>query len=511
VTEEYTEFTQHKFGAGTLRELATKLYRTPIAAYREAVSNALDAMVPFEKEQEPRVEIYTNVMPDGDIIIEDWGTGIENYEAFVTISQGEKIVRDQVSSDQRLNEKIIGQKGMGKLSFLALSSENKVEFHSHSEEVGLKVLMTMEGFKQKYINNKAALEHHGLKIVIKRAKRPTVTDTRLIEYLSKVFAIRIARGLKLFVNNIQVHKPDEFDSRQHELFRLRDGTPIFGNLKNVEKPRLNNIDIFVKNVFVMEKNYDYKVEGWVNCNLLGLETSRDGILEDNEVYLDFMTKLMEYINKFDPKSQIKEIASQSKQQIGKTFVDIMKTINQLYPELRKPIITGLLSKQQGGMGSRTDSGDVEGNCTLRKGRLDPDGIICTAKPIGPSTGHKPGPNESKCKVKVDTDKKEILAPSYLSRIGNNLLPEPKIISLEAGERPIVYFHAPDRLVINISRPSSAILLKRSPKDTEQMKSRLLPLLVRAAFGAYPGSTEMNGEELFRMESSVLDSVWSKSK
>ena len=212
MTEEYTDFTQHKFGAGTLRELATKLYRSPIAAYREAVSNALDAMVPFEREEKPRVEIYTNVMPDGDIIIEDWGTGIENYEAFVTISQGEKNVRDEVSSDQRVNEKIIGQKGMGKLSFLALSSENKVEFYSHSEEVGLKVLMTMEGYKQKYINNRDALPHHGLKIVIKRAKRPTVTDTRL-EYLSKVFAIIIARGLKLFVNNIQVHTPDGFNSR----------------------------------------------------------------------------------------------------------------------------------------------------------------------------------------------------------------------------------------------------------------------------------------------------------
>jgi hypothetical protein len=81
-----------------------------------------------------------------------------------------------------------------------------------------------------------------LKIVIKRAKRPIITNTRLIEYLSKVFAIRIARGLKLYLNDTQVHKPDGFDSYQYELFRLKDGTPIFGNLKNVEKPRLNNIE-----------------------------------------------------------------------------------------------------------------------------------------------------------------------------------------------------------------------------------------------------------------------------
>jgi HSP90 family molecular chaperone len=120
ISEEYADFTQHKFGPGTLRELATKLYRSPIAVYREAVSNAIDAMTPYEKE-ETKVEIFTGVAPDGDIVIEDYGTGIENYDAFTTISQGQKVVRDQVSSYQNVNEKIIGQKGMGKLSFLALS------------------------------------------------------------------------------------------------------------------------------------------------------------------------------------------------------------------------------------------------------------------------------------------------------------------------------------------------------------------------------------------------------
>jgi hypothetical protein len=57
---------------------------------------------------------------------------------------GEKIIR---YTYKNVDEKIIGQK----LSCLALTSENKVEFYSHSEEVGLKVLMTMEGLKHRYI------------------------------------------------------------------------------------------------------------------------------------------------------------------------------------------------------------------------------------------------------------------------------------------------------------------------------------------------------------------------
>jgi hypothetical protein len=57
---------------------------------------ALDAMIPYEYEEKRKVEIYTNILPDGEIVIEDWGTRIENYEAFATISEGEKVVRSGV-------------------------------------------------------------------------------------------------------------------------------------------------------------------------------------------------------------------------------------------------------------------------------------------------------------------------------------------------------------------------------------------------------------------------------
>ena len=200
----------HEFGPGVIRELATRLYRSQMAIYREAVSNAIDAMVPY-LHTENKVEIYTNVLPDNDIIIEDWGTGIEDYEIFKVISPGRKVVRNEVSSYQKVNEKIIGQKGMGKLSFLNLSGEERVEFLSNNESVGMYIVMTMDGFSVKHINSDIALPHHGLKVIIKRAKKPVVQDSRLIEYLSRRFAIRIARGLKIFVNGIAVHKPDGFD------------------------------------------------------------------------------------------------------------------------------------------------------------------------------------------------------------------------------------------------------------------------------------------------------------
>jgi hypothetical protein len=507
MSQEYTDFTQHKFGPGTLKELATKLYRSQVAAYREAISNSLDAMTPYEKEG-AKVEIFTNVVPDGDIIIEDYGTGIENYETFTTISQGEKVVRGQVSSYQNVNANIIGHKGMGKLSFLSLSSENKVEFYSNSEDVGLKILMTMDGFQHRYLNSTDALAHRGLKIVIKRAKRPIISDVRLIEYLSKVFAIRIARGLKLYVNNMEVHEPQGLDVEQYELFRLGDGTAVFGNLKPIEKPRLNNIDIFVKEVFVSDKNFEYQVEGWINCDQLELETSRDDILEDNDIYSDLMKRLMPYLHvRFKKKSEFRQMESRSEKQIKKFCMDIMRSINDLFPEMTKPVVAGLCSKDSDGMGSTSESGKIEGPCTLCEGEKDPDGELVTGKPISSGKGHRTGPGESTVRIRGGVTEKKILASSYLQHVGNEFLPDPKIVSVKAGERPVVFFFSPDRLVINIDRPSSSILIDANSRE----HGRLLPLLVRAIFSAYPGSAQLTAEELFRMESSVLDNIWSKFK
>jgi len=114
---------RHEFGPGLLPELSIKLYKNPLAALREAISNSFDAMSPYETRITPKIVIYTNVLPNGDITIEDWGTGIENYQDFKTISPGRKQVKDQISSYDKVNEKIIGKKGMGKLSFLNLSNE----------------------------------------------------------------------------------------------------------------------------------------------------------------------------------------------------------------------------------------------------------------------------------------------------------------------------------------------------------------------------------------------------
>jgi hypothetical protein len=127
-----------------------------------------------------------------------------------------------------------------------------------------------------------------------------------MDYLSKIFALRIAKGAKIFVNNNQLNKPEFFDPNQGRdpLFQLSGGTKIYGNLKHVEKPKTDNVDILVKELFVGSKGFSYKVEGWINCNQLELTTSREEVYEGNEVYTDFMTKLMKYLDdNFEKKSE----------------------------------------------------------------------------------------------------------------------------------------------------------------------------------------------------------------
>ena len=73
-------------------------------------------------------------------------------------------------------------------------------------------------------------------------------------------------------------------------------------------------------------------------------------------------------------------------------------------------------------------------------------------------------------------------------------------------KPVIYFNAPNRLVINSKRPSSKILLDAKSKDLE-LKSRILPLLVRAGIDAFPGSSDISKEEWFTKYDAVLDNVF----
>ena len=321
--------------------------------------------------------------------------------------------------------------------------------------------------------------------------------------------IKIARGSKIFVNGIQIHKPEGFDSSQYKLFELTNGTKVFGNLKSVEKPKPNNIEIFVKRVSVDSKEFDYKVEGWVNCDALDLDTSRDGIYEGNAIYIEFIEKLFRYLEKnFDKKSENKDKDKEikSEKQIAKMFVNVVKSIHDLYPEMTKPFLSGNLSNEKGYGNISHPTNDINSPCIEQPGIIDNDITIPRriGKPIGNGKGHKNGNGESTARIKNGDGK--ILSPSTITFSGNGQIPEPKVVVIGVEEKPVIHFNAPNRLVINSLRPSSKIIIEAKPKDLA-FKSRVLPLLVRAGIDAFPGSSEISKEEWFTKYDAVLDNVF----
>jgi hypothetical protein len=102
----------------------------------------------------------------------------------------------------------------------------------------------------------------------------------------------------------------------------------------------------------------------------------------------------------------------------------------------------------------------------------------------------------------------ILAPSHVLPSGNDMIPEPKLVTAKSEDRPVVYYSAPNRLVINEYWSVSKILIDANPRDPD-LKSRVLPLLVRAGINAYPGASGMSLEQWLTTYDLVLERAWSK--
>jgi hypothetical protein len=289
---------------------------------------------------------------------------------------------------------------------------------------------------------------------------------------------------------------------------LDDGTWIKGNLKAVEKPPLNNLDIFVKSVYVDSKGFDFKVEGWLNYNKLQLTSSRDSIHEEGVEYEKFIEGLTKHLEEnYDKKTEKKDKHVRAEKQLGKMFVNVISSIRDAYPDMVKPLMAGSPS---GEIGIGTNfKGDASDPCTEQKGIIDRTNTaeLTIGKPIGGSgKGHKRGSKETMSRITKGDGR--ILAPSHVLPSGNDKIPEPNVVIGKSEDRPVVYYSAPNRLVINEYWSVSKILTDGNPRDPD-LKSRVLPLLVRAGIDAYPGASEMLREEWFKRYDVVLDRAWSK--
>jgi hypothetical protein len=278
----------HEVGKDLIPELAMRVYSSHFDSFREAISNAFD-----ENSQKVVLSIA-----DDKIVIEDWGNGIQDYDEFRKFGNASKKSR---------KGEVIGEKGLGKLSLLNLGSE--VSFETNNGKMAMKFYMTLEGFSTPTYrkNTTAFLSHRGTKITItKLATTTTITTTpnmgELTEYLKKAFGLRLAQGAKVILNNQSIKPRLNLDPKEQFLFELKKvkdaDANVTGNLKAADDGR-GIVDLYVDHVFVTSLEVDTrrKFDGWINCNALTPETSRNNIVQ-NSVYREFIYLLRRYSSRF---------------------------------------------------------------------------------------------------------------------------------------------------------------------------------------------------------------------
>jgi len=271
---------EHKAGAEIIYELAVRLYPSSLEPFREAISNALD-------EGSKKIEMQTS---NHEIIVEDWGEGIDDPEKFFEFGHASKA---------GLGGEVIGQKGLGKLSLLRFG-EN-VNFRTNNEEVGMNIIMTPQNFEYDIKSAKKFLDHRGTRVIIPNPKGVPPTD-ELSNYLKKTFGLRIAKGTQIVLNGVILESSSKINPKGKFLFRLKGGeVDVDGNLKEDKKGH-GNVDIYIRHVFVTSIVVDPErlFSGWVNCNELIPTTSRNDVIRDRDggMFNDFFEHLRHYVRRF---------------------------------------------------------------------------------------------------------------------------------------------------------------------------------------------------------------------
>ncbi len=308
---------EHKVNLDMVREVAKNLYKHPMSALKELLTNGLDEQshLPYKDQ---RMDIFTHVGPDDDIVVEDPANGILDMDKFLESGGGSK--KGQMDK--------AGYKGMGKLGSSILSGTSPypvVIWHSHRPKMikpdgiilhaqgAIVTLSDWIEYDVEWMNTIEALSHPGCKVVIKNAKYNKLPPVaKFIAYLSNTYAIRIGRGTQIFLDGNRIAKPEGFDSRKYPLFNLDNGDVIEGNSKANDKTEGDNVSIFIKDILVETYRIDNPCEIWINDNYLTPVTSREAVVDD-ERYEEVKQKLQKYADEMYPKPEGPHVGKMGKQ------------------------------------------------------------------------------------------------------------------------------------------------------------------------------------------------------
>ncbi|HKU48700.1 MAG TPA: ATP-binding protein [Nitrososphaera sp.] len=276
---QITSIHPHEVGRDLIPELATRVYSSQLDSFREAISNAFD-----EGSKQVALSIAKN-----RIMIEDWGGGIKDYDQFRKFGQASKKSR---------TGEVIGEKGLGKLSLLNLGST--VLFETNNGVSGMSFYMTLAGFSTPEYGDMpdAFVPHKGTRITITKLAS-TADIGEISPYLRKAFGLRLVRGARITINSEPLKPRFAHDPRESVLLNLPQcGADVTGNIASIEEGK-GMVDVYIDHVFVasMEVDTTRRFGGWINCNALTPETSRNNIIQ-NQIYKEFAIHLRRYASRF---------------------------------------------------------------------------------------------------------------------------------------------------------------------------------------------------------------------
>ena len=293
---------------------------------REYVANAWDA-------DADRLEI---TIADNYLKIEDWGTGIANFELFWGIADQHK---SSIVLTPKFKRKPIGRKGLGKLSYMMIANKISIEtrtaYKAEYSDADIPN-MKFDVFPRERVDD--VLSHKGTQITIKDLSVEIKKD-ELIKYLKENLyglILPIAckdHPIKIFVNGEKV-TPTSVDGTTGII-----STPIGDIFCNLKPSKTTKIDALFRGVKVKEVNPapTHPARGYFNVDWVIPTLDRNNFT-DSEAARLFYAEIKKYVlrnipnkNEDTPKDLEKSI-----REISKHIEEILRDLGIL-PQNMMPV------------------------------------------------------------------------------------------------------------------------------------------------------------------------------
>src|SRR2546422_7470563 len=417
------------FNPALVEEMAERLCSHYTHSFREACVNAYD-------EDATRVDIF---IEPTEVIVEDFGKGIDDVKQF--LDTGSPFKKTVVESPT-FKRKVIGSKGVGKLSLLKLGKRVEVCSNNGSSGhyFGIKI-DSIDVDHTEYKHPQDALHHTGTRFTIRDLKR-SADPGEIQEYLSKSLGLLLSDSFRVFVNEKEVeHK---FKRTLNASIRTKLG-PISGYLE----AKGHQIAVLCKGLYVTTKILypERLASGWVNADFLIPNTARDDFVQDGPEWKEFNDLLRSYIAGHFPRK-----TEAAKKSFRKLLRKITSQLGHAVRELGLPV-EGSIPKSQRRNDERVDFGI--------------DAVL--KNPRGHGAEEKPPQEKKPPPIRMNSKLLE-------KTIGRPIRTDFGVIVLEAelGEdvRPTLAI-PPNKIAINLDNALTKHLYDRKPVEAVPLLTRLI--------------------------------------